>query len=68
MIRNRKSFRAMLESIDALGRGRESTTALLHAACADFAETIAELSGQRCEVKIGSVPITRNPARQARAY
>jgi hypothetical protein len=67
MIAARRSYRALLDSLEALGRAKEPTTALLHGACADFAEAVAELSGQRCEVKIGTVPITRNPARHARA-
>jgi hypothetical protein len=67
MIRHRQTFRALLESLDSLGSAKEPTAALLHCACSDFAEMIAQASGQQCAVLIGSIPITRNPARHARA-
>lgn len=60
MIRTLRTFRALLESLEALGHARTVTNALLHKACAAFAEMVANVTGQRVTVLIGNAVIARD--------
>lgn len=60
MIRTLHPFRALVESLESLGRAKEPTSALLHQACAAFVAMVAEVSGERVTVWIGETPIARD--------
>lgn len=59
MIRQLKTFRTLLEALDALGKAKRSTDALLYRACSAFVAMAAEMSGQRVTITIGETPIAR---------
>jgi hypothetical protein len=59
VIRHLHPFRALLDSLEALGRAKEPTTALLHRACAAFVAMVAQVSGERVTVMIGQAVIAR---------
>jgi hypothetical protein len=61
MIRHLHAFRALLESLEALGLARKPTTQQTHALCQRFVEMVAELMGQRVTIWIGETPIARTP-------
>jgi len=59
MIRTLHTFRTLLEALDALGKAKRSTDALVHRACAAFVAMVAEMTNQRVTVTIGETPIAR---------
>lgn len=59
MIGHQSPFRALLESLEALGHARTVTNALIHRACSAFAEMVANVTGQRVTVLIGNAVIAR---------
>ena len=59
MIRFRTPFRALLDSLDRLGRANAATDVLVHAACERFAQMVADMTGERITILIGTTPIAR---------
>lgn len=60
MIRHLHAFRALSESLEALGHARTVTNALLQRVCSAFAEMVANVTGQRVTVLIGNAVIARD--------
>jgi prefoldin subunit 5 len=59
MIRALSTFRTLIEALDALGKAKRSTDALLHTACVAFVAAVAEMSGHRVTITIGQAVIAR---------
>jgi hypothetical protein len=59
MLRTLPTFRAHAEALDALGRSKTPTTALLHRACATFAQMVAEIERMPVKVSVGQTVIAR---------
>lgn len=59
MIRALSTYRTLIEALDALGKAKRSTDALLHTACVAFVAAVAEMTGERCVLWIGETPIAR---------
>lgn len=65
MTRLLPTFRALLESLEALGHARKPTTQQTHALCQRFVEMVAEIEQQRVEIRIGNAVIGRSPCSDA---
>lgn len=50
MTRTTHTFRALLESLEALGLARKPTTQQTHALCQRFVEMVAEIVGMRVTI------------------
>lgn len=59
MIRHLGTFASLLAALDAIGKARHATDALIQRLCASFAAMVAECTGQRVVVAIGETVIAR---------
>lgn len=59
MTRTIPTFRAHAEALDSLRRSKTPTTALLHRACATFAQMVAEIERMPVKVSVGQTVIAR---------
>lgn len=59
MIRALSTFRTLLEALDALGKAKRSTDALLHRACAAFVAMVAETLKAKVEIRVDGFVIAR---------
>lgn len=66
MTRHTPTFRAHAEALDALGRSKTPTTALLHRACATFAQMVSEIERMPVELRVGQTVIAREHERTDR--
>ncbi|VXB23539.1 conserved hypothetical protein [Burkholderia sp. 8Y] len=64
MIRHHPAYRALLDSLDALGKAQTATTPLIHRASVSFVEAMAYVTGERCSVMIGQTVIAREHERE----
>lgn len=64
MMSHTPTFRAHAEALDALGRSKTPTTALLHRACATFAQMVAEIERLPVKVSVGQTVIAREHERR----
>lgn len=62
MISTLPTYRALLDSLAALGKAQTATTPLIHRASVSFVEAMTQMTGERCEVTIGRVVIAREAA------
>lgn len=59
MIRQLHTFRTLLEALDALGKAKRSTDALLYSACSAFVAMVAEMLKANVEIRVDGLVIAR---------
>lgn len=61
MMKRLPTFRAHAEALDAIGRSKTPTTALLHRFYVTFAQMVAEIERMQVKVSVGQTVIRRSP-------